>query len=342
VAVVGVALAAGDGSPVAARVRSACDEFAEAGALDPQRLDALLRDLDLDLLVDLGGLTSGARPRALAARPAALQVGYLGYPATTGAPWMDYLLADRFVVPPEARCFYDEHVVWLPDTYLAGEVSDTPGGGATRAQAGLPADAFVFCNFNQWYRLNPASFDVFLRLLARIPAAVLWLRDHGAAAAGRLRERAEAAGVAGERLVFALYAPDRAAHLARLRLADLFLDSLPYNAHTTARDALGMGVPVLTCAGASFASRVAGSLLTSLGLPELITTSRDAFEAQAFLLAHRPAELDVLRERIAAARAHSAAFEPRRQAAQLEAAYAAMHALVRAGEPPRPLAVELP
>jgi len=341
--IAGIAIHPDDGSDQARRIRSAFDVFVDGTGLETEALDALIRGLDLDVLVDLGGLTANARPRALALRPAPVQASYLGYPLTTGSAWTDYVIADRFVIPPDSRGYFDEQVVWLPDTFMPGEPpSDARVAAQSRAAEGLPDDAFVFCNFNQAQRLNPPAVDAFLRILKAVPGSVLWLRDPGEGRATVLRERAASQGVDAGRLVFARYAASRTDHLARLALADLFLDSLPYNAHTTAREALAAGVPVLTCAGRAFAGRVAGSLLTSLGIDELITSSAGDFEARATALAADRAAVAALRTRLVAARRASSAFDPARQARQLEAAYLAMHARSAAGEAPAPIAVELP
>ncbi len=342
VEVIGIATAAADESTVGMRVRAGCEDFIEAGHRDPDRLEAQIRALDLDVLVDLGGLTGSGSPRVLSRRVAPLQAAYLGYPGTTGGFGIDYLLADSFVVPADVLHLYDERLVWLADTFMPGEtptgseaVSELPTSAVSRAVAGLPPDAFVFCNFNHPARLNPTSFASFLRILAGVPGSVLWLRApvEGEGAAQRLRAIAHASKVDPARLVFAARTESRAAHLARLSSADLFLDTLPYNAHTTAREALGAGLPVLTCAGRSFASRVAGSLLTSVGLHELITHEQGAFEACAIELGRTPALLGPIRARLASQRAASAAFNPARQACNLEAAYAAM--VIDAGDASR-------
>jgi predicted O-linked N-acetylglucosamine transferase (SPINDLY family) len=340
---IGIAIHTDDGSRAARRVRSAFERLVDGTVLDALSLAAQIRELDLDVLVDLGGLTANSRPRALAMRPAPVQVSYLGYPATSGCPWLDYVIADRFVIPPDARQYFDEQVVWLPDTFLAGDSPPTRAisGRPTRESAGLPDDVFVFCNFNLPQRLNPPALESFFRILAAAPSSVLWMRDPGREKARILRERAEERGVAGGRIVFANYAPTREAHLERLALADLFLDSLPYNAHTTARESLAVGVPVLTCAGASFAGRVAGSVLKSLGLDELIATELTEFEQLAVTLSRDEAARAALRQRVAAAAAGSAAFNPLLQARQLEAAFSAMHSRACDGLPPAPISAAL-
>ena len=225
----------------------------------------------------------------------------MGYSGTTGADFIDYILADATVIPEEHRAFYSEEVVWLPDCYLVNDdrraiAERTP----SRSECGLPEDGFVFCCFNNTYKLGPETFEVWMRLLSATPGSVLWLSEANATAQANLRREAEQSGVEAQRLIFAPRLPDVADHLARQRQADLFLDTLPYNAHTTACDALWAGVPLLTCLGTTFVGRVAASLLKAIGLDELITHSLDDYEALALKLAHDPAALAALREQAGA------------------------------------------
>ena len=210
--------------------------------------------------------------RNFARRPAPAQVNYLGFPATMSAPFMDYLIADKIVIPEEERAHYGEEVVYLPDSYLPFDTARRIAEKSpTRREAGLPDAAFVFASFNNSYKFSPELFDVWMRLLQRIEGSVLWLSAVNQAAARNLRREAERRGVDPQRLIFASFLPRSEDHLARLRLADLVLDTLPFNAHVTAADALWAGVPLLTCKGTTFAGRVAASLLTAAGVPELIT-----------------------------------------------------------------------
>jgi predicted O-linked N-acetylglucosamine transferase (SPINDLY family) len=223
-----------------------------------------------------------------ARRPAPVQVNYLGFPATLGMPYIDYIIADRVVIPQDEQRFYDEQVVYLPDSYQANdnrgrEMSPTP----SRAEAGLPEGALVFCNFNNAYKLTPATFASWMRILHQVEGSVLWLLESTAPYPDNLRREAEKHGVAAQRLIFAPDLPTDQ-HLARLQLADLSLDSLPYNAHTTAGDALWTGVPLVTCKGTTFPGRVAASILHAAGLPELITENSADFEALAVRLAGDP------------------------------------------------------
>ncbi len=261
----------------------------------------------------------------LARRPAPIQVNYLGYSGTTGADFIDYIVADATVIPEQHRTFYSEEVVWLPDCYLITDdrrviAQRTP----SRSECGLPEDGFVFCCFNNTYKLGPETFGVWMRLLTATPGSVLWLSEANATAQANLRREAEQSGVAASRLIFASRLPDVADHLARQRQADLFLDTLPYNAHTTACDALWAGVPLLTCLGTTFVGRVAASLLKAIGLDELITHSLADYEALALKLAHDPTALAALRERLARNKTSFPLFDTARTTRQIETAYTMM------------------
>ena len=251
-------------------------------------------------------------------------MNYLGYPGTTGAPYMDFIIVDRFVVPPSHAHHFSERLAYLPDCYQPNDraraiAADTPA----RAACGLPEHGFVFCAFNQAYKITPTVFALWMRLLAATPASVLWLLETHAEASANLRAAAGQAGIDPQRLVFAprLALP---AHLARHRLADLSLDTLPVNGHTTTSDALWAGLPVLTCAGETFVSRVAGSLLHAVGLPDLVTASLADYEALALALARDPARLAALRQRLAANRETAPLFDSARYTRNLEALYRRM------------------
>ncbi len=236
------------------------------------------------MLIDLNGYKPENRAKILAYRPAPIQVNYLGYPGTTGADFIDYILVDPFVVPANQQPFFSERLVHLPDCYQCNDDKrEIAAATPSRAECGLPEEGFVFCCFNDSYKITPEFFDIWMRLLHAVPGSVMWLYERDTAAKANLAREASARGVAPERLVFAPRLP-LSEHLARHRLADLFLDTLPYNAHTTASDALWAGLPVLTCAGSTFAGRVAGSLLRAVGLDELITTSLEEYEALALRL----------------------------------------------------------
>jgi predicted O-linked N-acetylglucosamine transferase (SPINDLY family) len=300
----------------------------------------LSRGLGIDIAVDLNVYTRGARPGIFAEGCAPIQVNYLGYPGTMGAGYMDYVIADRKVLPPESVDDYAEKCVWLPHSYQPNDsLRKIAGAGWTRADAGLPDDAFVFCCFNNNYKILPETFDSWMRILTAVPGSVLWLfADENPVAMANLRAHAEARGVEGARLVFAGHA-DHDQHLARHRLADLFLDTWPYNAHTTASDALWAGLPVLTLSGRSFASRVGASLLEAVGLLELITRSQDEYERLAIALAKEPERLARLAKILADNRGTSPLFDGKQTAQHLESAYEIMVERYRAGLAPDHIAV---
>lgn len=337
--VFGISYGPDDRSAMRARLERGFDRFVDALALPDAPAAAKLRELEVDIAIDLQGHTTGARPGILAHRPAPVQVSYLGFPGTTGANFIDYVIADAFVVPADQQRFFSEQLVHLPDCFQVNDhkraVAPQP---PTRAAQGLPERGFVFCCFNNGYKINPWMYEVWMRLLRTVPGSVLWLREENSAARRNLLDEARNKSVGPDRLVFAerLPLPD---HLARHRLADLFLDTLPYNAHTTASDALAAGLPVLTCAGAAYAGRVAGSLLRTLGLPELITTSLQDYEALALRLAQDRRLLAELRAKLERNLVASPLFDTDRFRRHLEAAYATMWEIQRRGEAPRSFAV---
>jgi predicted O-linked N-acetylglucosamine transferase (SPINDLY family) len=290
-------------SPQRTRIEAAFDRFVECSADSIEQTARRIEADGIEVLLDLNGYTTYAKSEILALRPAPLQINWLGYLGTLGAPWYDYVLTDRFAAPPELQPFFSERFLYLPDCYCPSD-TQRPVAARTpeRAACGLPEQGLVLCCFNATYKILPAVFDVWMRLLLAVPGSVLWLAPGNATARANLQREAAARGVAPERLVFAprVSLPE---HLARHAHADLFLDTTPYNAGTTANDALFMGVPVLTCAGATMASRVAGSQLHAIGLPELVTTSLSDYEALALALATEPARLQACRQRLLAQRA---------------------------------------
>jgi len=276
------------------------------------------------VLVDLGGYTAGARPGILHYRPAPVQVGYLGYPSTMGTEALDYVIGDHFVMPPGAEAHYSEQLVRLPECFMPYDTTrEVAQEVPTRQECGLPQEGFVFCSFNAAWKLDPGIFEVWMRLLKQVEGSVLWLRGGEVDAAENLRRAARTHAVAAERLVFTSFAKSSGQHLARHERADLFLDTLPYNAHQTACDALWAGLPVLTCSGRSFASRVAGSLLHAAGVPELVTYNLEDYERLALELVGDAQLLQGLRARIRAGRATSL-FDMKRLCRHLEAAYRTM------------------
>jgi predicted O-linked N-acetylglucosamine transferase (SPINDLY family) len=324
-----------DGGEMRARLEKACEHFLDVGQMTDHEVAALLRARKTDIVVDLKGFTKEARTRILALRPAPIQVNYLGYPGTMGAPYIDYLIADKIVIPEQDRSSYAESVVYLPDSYQCNDsrraIADTT---PSRSDLGLPETGFVFCSFNNAYKITPEIFDVWMRILARTKGSVLWLLETNPVAARNLRKEAEARGIARERLVFAPWCASQADHLARLRQADLFLDTLPCGAHTTASDALWAGVPVLTCIGRTFAGRVAASLLHAIGLPQMATSSMKEYEAWAIALSENPAGLAGIKAKLIRNRSICPLFDTVRSTRHLEAAYSEMVNRLRKGEAP--------
>jgi protein O-GlcNAc transferase len=328
-----------DGSAMRKRLEAAFTGFFDVARESDTAVADRIRAAGIDVLVDLKGHTQDNRIAILAGRPAPMQVHYIGYPGTLGCDFIDYLIADEVVVPPGQQALYAEKLVYLRGSYQVNDSTrvvdpHTP----SRADCKLPQDGFVFCCFNNSYKITPAVFDVWMRLLHAVPGAVLWLLADNRAARDNLWREAESRGIARERLVFAPRAK-LAQHLARHRLADLFLDTLPYNAHTTASDALWTGLPVLTCAGRGFAARVAASLLHAVGLPELITQSLDEYERLALRLATDAAALADIRAKLARNLPTAPLFDAARTTRQIEAAYLEMAAIYRRGERPRSFAV---
>ena len=339
VEVLGVSYGPDDGSPVRQRLERSFDEFIDVKTLDDKSVAELLVKKNLHIAVDLKGYTTDSRPEILARRPAPIQVNYLGYPGTMGAEFIDYILVDPFVVPPEQQPFYTEKLVHLPACYQVNDrqrqiAKATPD----RADCGLPAEGFVYCCFNNSYKITPFIFTIWMRLLTAIPGSVLWLLKDTEQVEVNLRSEATARGVEPDRLVFAPPRP-LAEHLARHRLADLFLDTLPVNAHTTASDALWAGLPVLTCPGKSFAARVAGSLLHAVGLPELVTNNIEDYESLALALARDPQRLRSIKENLLRNRDTMPLFDSERFCRHLESAYETMWQWWRSGESPKPFSI---
>ena len=332
--VTGVSFGPDDGSPMRARIVQAFDHFEDVRAAGDADVARLLRAREIDIAVDLKGHTEGARAGILAHRPCPVQVNYLGYPGTIGAPWLDYIIGDAVVLPFPDQDFYSEKIVHVPHCYQANDarraIADT---APSRAEAGLPGEGIVFCCFNAAWKITPAIFAVWMRLLKAVPASVLWLLEDNASMPGYLRAAAAVHGVDPARLVFAPRTTP-AAHLARHRLADLFLDTLPYGAHTTASDALWAGLPLLTCLGRQFDGRVAASLLKTIGLPDLVTESLEHYEALALALARDPERLAGLRARLASNRLSSPLYDVQQFARSIEAAYLRMMEISRSGRKP--------
>jgi protein O-GlcNAc transferase len=324
-----------DGSSIRWRLERAFDRFVDLEETSFVEAARRIHADSVDILIDLTGHTRDARTQILAYRPAPVQVNYLGYPGTMGASFMDYILVDDFIVPLTQQPFFTEKLVHLPGCYQSNDSQrqiavHTPA----RPACGLPEAGFVFCCFNSTYKITAQMFEVWMALLNAIPTSALWLLETNRFAAANLRREAHMRGVTPERLVFAPCIP-LPQHLARYRLADLFLDTLPYNAHTTASDALWAGCPVLTMSGDTFPARVAGSLLRAIGLPELITTSLPEYKEMALRLAQDADLLAKLRARLLANRATSPLFSGEQFARGIEQAFETMYEIYAAGEEPR-------
>jgi predicted O-linked N-acetylglucosamine transferase (SPINDLY family) len=338
--VIAVSFGPDEQSEIRARVKEGVETFIDARGLSDFEIASLLREREVDVAVDLMGLTADCRSAIFAFRPAPAQVNYLGYPGTMATESMDYIIADRVVVPEGEKHQYREKIVYLPDSYLPSD--DKRRISARRpslTEAGLPNEGFVFCSFNNTYKFTPEMFAIWMRLLGKVEGSVLWLPESNVSAQRNLKREAEAEGIDARRLIFAPHLASPEEHLARLALADLFLDTLPCNAHSTASDALWAGVPVLTCAGSTFAGRVAASLLHALGLPELIAQSLADYEAKALSLAHAPVALADLKAKLARQRKIAPLFDTVRFTRNLESALATMRDRTARGEAPRSFAV---
>jgi protein O-GlcNAc transferase len=335
-----ISLGQNDYSPIRQRLEAAFEHFIDVQGKSDQDVADLIRRLEIDIVVDLMGFSKDNRLNVLARRPAPIQLNYLGYPGTSGANYIDYIFADSTVIPEDQGTFYAEQVVRLPGTY---QINDSKRYvvpiAPERHECGLPERVFVFCCFNNTQKLNPEMFDTWTRLLRAKEDSVLWLLEGSPLASANLRAAAAERGVSPQRLIFAPKV-SVADHLARQRRADLFLDTLPCNAHTTASDALWVGLPVLTCLGATFAGRVAGSLLKAIGLDELVAPSLQEYEALALKLAQDHGYLAAIKDKLARNRHTSILFDTKRATRHIESAYLTMVDILRRGESPRSFAVE--
>jgi predicted O-linked N-acetylglucosamine transferase (SPINDLY family) len=309
-----------DGSGLRRRVMAAMDDFESIHALDDEQAARLIREREIDILVDLQGQTLGARANMLAYRPAPIQITYLGLPATTGLPFIDHVIADRFLIPESALGYYSETPLYLPDVYQVSDRQRKSSPAPSRASCGLPEHGFVFCSFNNNFKFTPEMFRTWMNILRRTPGSVLWLLADNPWARANLEREALAQGIDSARLIFATRTlPED--YLARYAIADLFLDAYPFNGGTTANDALWMGLPVLTRTGQTFASRMAGALLTAAGLPELITHDLAGYEEKAVSLAREPQTCARLRAHLQQVRENGALFDTQRFARNLEAQF---------------------
>ncbi len=335
-----ISLSSDDGSPIRKRIEAAAGRFVNAHAWSDMAIAKMIRDLEIDIAIDLNGLTGNDRNGILARRPAPVQVNYLGYPGTMAAPFIDYIIADHVLIPDENRLFYSEKIAYLPNAYLPCDGRrKISGNPPSRADQGLPDAGFVFACFNNLHKLGPEIFSLWMRLLQAVEGSVLWISAPSPIVIANLRREAADRGVAPERLIFARFEKSADDHLARQCLGDLFLDTLPYNAHSTAGEALWAGLPLLTCLGQSFQGRVAASLLHAIGLPELITISLADYEKRALELARDPHALAAIRQKLARNRGCAPLFDTAGFTRDLERVYAAMWERQGLGLPPESFSV---
>ena len=334
--VIAISFGPDEKSDIRERLLKSFDQFHDVRGLSDSDVAELMRKLEIDIAIDLKGYTGGARPGIFAHRSVPVTVSYLGYPGTLGAAFMDYVIADKVALPSDQQPLYAEKIVHLPGSYQANDPGRVVGPMPTRAEAGLPEQGFVFCRFNNHWKITKPAFESWMRILKSVPDSVLWLLSDSADA--NLARAAEAQGVDPKRLIFAPRL-DHASHLGRLSLAGLLLDTRPYNAHTTASDALWTGVPVLTLPGKSFASRVAASLNTALGLPELIAKDEAGYEALAMTLATDAKKHKALKTKLAKNRATKPLFDAPAFCKAIEAAFLTMLEQAGRGEAPQPFAV---
>lgn len=310
-----------DGSEMRGRINQAFTRIIDIATMPDTEVADLISSLQIDILVNLNGFFGKARQGVFALKPAPIQINYLGFPGTLGAPYMDYLIADKVVVPENSKKFYDEKIVYLPNSYQANDQKRQISSRVyCRSELGLPDKGFVFCCFNNNYKITPQTFDSWMRILNQTGESVLWLIEDNPSASINLKKEAVKRGVAEERLIFASRMP-LPEHLARHQAADLFLDTLPYNAHTTGSDALWAGVPILTCLGNTFPGRVGASLLTALNLPELITHSFQEYEDQAVKLATDPIYLQLIKNKLEVNRSQESLFNSQLFAKNIESIY---------------------
>lgn len=321
-----------DGSDMRRRIVAECEQFIDVRGGSDGEIAALLRQREIDIAIDLMGITWGCRPGILAARCAPLQVCYLGFPAATGADFIDYIIADRIVIPESEQAYFSEQVAYMPRCYLPGGCDAQISGPAqSRYLAALAENAFVFCCFNANYKILPETFASWMVILRAVDGSVLWLSEPNAAAKANLRREAADRGVSPDRLIFAPHLLSYSEHLSRVALADLFLDTSPFSGHATAIDAISAGVPVLTLAGTSMSGRAGRSLLTSLELPELIAHSVEEYEGAAIRLAREREELAAIRDKMVCNRV--VLFDARAFAREFEHLLLQMHNRPRSGRP---------
>jgi predicted O-linked N-acetylglucosamine transferase (SPINDLY family) len=323
------------------RIKAGVDHFYDVRTLSDKEVALLSTTLEIDIAVDLGGFTSGSRTGIFAMQVAPIQVNYLGYPGTMAAVYMDYVIADHTLIPDHQQLYYSEKIVYLPNSYMVNDTKNKRSVRVfTRKEAGLPTNGFVFCCFNNHFKITPTVFMSWMRILLDVEGSVLWLPEGNNTAVANLKKEAVKMGVNDDRLIFAPRLSAMEDHFKRIQLADLFIDTLPYNAHTTASDALRMGLPVLTCIGQSFASRVAASLLKAVNMPELITTTQEQYEALAIELATHPEKLKTIKAKLVANLATAPLYDTALFTKHLESAYLTMYERYQNGLAPEHIVVE--
>ena len=323
------------------RIKEGVDHFHDVLTMSHKDTAMLARSLELDIAVDLGGYTQHARTEIFALSAAPIQVLYLGYAGTMGTDYMDYLIADCTVIPKDKQHYYSEKIVYMPNTYMVQDSKMKLSERVfTRTDFGLPIDGFVFCCFNNHYKITPSIFIGWMRILSQVDGSVLWLSDTNSTAVNNLKKEVKKHGIDPNRLIFAPRLNLKEDHLSRIQLADLFIDTLPFNAHVTASDALRMGLPVLTCIGSSFASRVAASLLNAVNLPELITTTQEQYESLAIELATKPEKLEIIKNKLAKNLSTAPLYDTPLFTRHLESAYLTMYERYQQGLEPSHIYVE--
>ena len=322
------------------RVLICFDQFVDVRLKSDHEISLLVRKMEIDIAIDLKGFTQDCRPNIFAKGSAPIQVSYLGYPGTMAADYIDYLIADRALIPEKYQKYYSEKIVYMPNSYQVNvskrSVSET---SLLRHELGLPNTGFVFCCFNNNYKITPPTFNGWIRILKAVEDSVLWLMESNNNTTKNLKKEAMKFGINEDRLVFATYMPVKE-HLNRIKQADLFIDTLPYNAHTTTSDALRMGLPVLTCMGRSFASRAAASLLNAVNLPELITTTQEEYESLAIELATNPEKLKIIKDKLVNNLPTAPLYDTPLFTQHLESAYLTMYDRCQQGLDPDHIYVE--
>ena len=317
------------------RIKAGVDHFHDVRTMSHKDVAMLARSLEIDIAVDLGGYTQNARTGIFAMSAAPIQVNYLGYAGTMAADYMDYLIADRTLIPEEKQHHYSEKIAYLPNSFMVNDTKKNLSNRVfTRAEVGLPANGFVFCCFNNHYKITPNIFIGWMRILKVVEGSVLWLTEGNNTAISNLKKEAKKNGVDENRIIFASRLTLREDHLNRIQLADLFIDTLPYNAHATTSDALQVGLPVLTCIGNSFASRVAASLINSVNLPELITNTQEQYESLAMELATHPEKLKTIKKNLNNNLPGSPLYDTPLFTQHLESAYSMMYERYQKGLDP--------